>query len=83
VLVYFDAYSMGAVLTAMGVGIALAVGVHILTRDEEELPTLDLGTRCVFDVCMSFALTGSSYSLKRLFRQGRGAHGHLVMQRCK
>jgi len=47
VLVYFDAYRLSAVLIAMGVGCTLAVSVHILTKDEEELPTLDLGTRWV------------------------------------
>eukprot|EP00983_Pelagomonas_calceolata_P036622 1134246-Pelagomonas_calceolata.AAC.2 len=47
VLVYFDAYSLGAVMTAMAVGFSLGLGVHILTKDEEGLPTLDLGTRSV------------------------------------
>ncbi|KAF5827360.1 hypothetical protein DUNSADRAFT_792 [Dunaliella salina] len=47
-LVYFDAYSLWAVLTAMAVGFCLGLGVHILTKDEEGLPTLDLGTSFAF-----------------------------------
>ncbi|GAX77541.1 hypothetical protein CEUSTIGMA_g4985.t1 [Chlamydomonas eustigma] len=49
VVIYFGAATASApVLTAMAVGAGMAAVIHILTRDEEDLPALDLGTGFAF-----------------------------------
>jgi len=57
VLLYFEAFSLGALVAAMCIGAVLAGVVHVLTRDEEELPALDLGTSFAFGPAL-FSLFG-------------------------
>lgn len=49
-VVYLDAFGIPAVVTAMAVGAVTAGVVHVLTKDEEELPALDCGTKWVCHV---------------------------------
>ena len=45
VIMYFGLTNLTAIGPALFVGIILALLVHIITKDEEELPAIDMGTK--------------------------------------